>query len=191
MTARVRRAGRAILPDGRRIVWSAADGRRGRRWRASIAAPGGLASVLLLEVNPDGRLARLELATATGLLTLHPEPADELHGNMVTPDGVRHVAIPWGDTHVLEIDGQPIATAVTAAWLARRVAVGEGTSVPVVIVGEDLAIRTGTLGIRHLAEGSWQLDVDGNGRTVTIDSRGLPVWPVAGMEWPLELDDRG
>ena len=46
-----------------------------------------------LEVAPNGRVTRLELTTGAGLLTLHPEPDESaLHGNVVTPTGIRHLA---------------------------------------------------------------------------------------------------
>ena len=51
MSAMVRRAGQAILPDGTEVVWSVADGRRGRRWRATTTRDGALPPSLLLEVG--------------------------------------------------------------------------------------------------------------------------------------------
>ena len=88
----VRRGGRAVLPTGELIVWSIADGRRGRRWREVASVAGTMVRGVLLESDPMGRLARLEVTTAAGLLTLHPDANNTiLHGNVVTPAGVRHL----------------------------------------------------------------------------------------------------
>ena len=85
----VRRGGRGTLPDGAQLTWSLAEGGRGRRWRASRVRDGRLEGTLLLEIDGADRPTRLELGTADGLLTLHPDRDErELHGNVVTPDGL-------------------------------------------------------------------------------------------------------
>ncbi len=92
MTTNVRRGGRGTLPDGAQLTWSLAEGGRGRRWRASRVRDGRLEGTILLEIDAAGRPARLELGTSDGLLTLHPDRGErELHGNVVTPDGIRHL----------------------------------------------------------------------------------------------------
>ena len=189
----VRRAGRATLADGTALVWSVADGRRGRRWRAVTTRDGILTATLLLEVGVDGRPARLELATAAGLLTLHPEGAGSLHGNAVTADGVRHLAFAWSDEHELAIDGVPIGSAVTARRLADAAAVGEGRTVSVVAVAADLSVREETLDFVRLDDATWRIEGDGEGesRTVAIDERGLLVWAAGAGEWPLERETPG
>jgi hypothetical protein len=189
MSAAVRRAGRATLPDGRAIIWSVADGRRGRRWRAETIRDDRLESSLLLEVGVDGRPARLELATPAGLLTLHPEATGALHGNAVTGGGVRHLTFEWSEEHGLEIDALPIPSVVTASRLAPAVAAGEGRTVPVVVVGLDLTVRAGQRRYHRLDERSWRIDGDGHAQAFAIDHRGLPVWPTAAGEWPLELGE--
>src|SRR5512147_136645 len=89
----LRRAGAGTLADGSQLVWSVADGHRGRRWRAVAGLNGVITHALLLEVDVAGRPAKLELATPAGLLTLHPEEGSgRLHGNVVTEAGVRHLA---------------------------------------------------------------------------------------------------
>ena len=112
----VRRAGRARLPDGRVLLWSVAEGGRGRRWRASTRdAEGRLLDDLLLEVDRGGRIGRLELTTAAGQLTFHADPDErEAHGNVVTPAGMRHVALRWAPGRGVEIPWSPIADAVLA-----------------------------------------------------------------------------
>jgi hypothetical protein len=147
-----------------------------------------------MEVTPDGRPARLELATAMGLLTLHPEPAGLLNGNAVTDEGVRHLTLAWSDDHELEVEPLAISAAVTARRLAGLVAVGEGTMVPVVAVGDTFAIHEATRRYERLDAVTWRITGDGATRTLTLDDRGLPVWASpAGEsarpgEWPLELD---
>ncbi|MDO8485990.1 MAG: hypothetical protein Q7S35_13695 [Candidatus Limnocylindrales bacterium] len=191
----VRRAGRARLADGTQLVWSVADGRRGRRWRAMTTRDGALTGALLLEVGVDGRPARLELATAAGLLTLHPEPSGSLHGNAVTADGVRHLTFAWSGEHELEVDGLPIASAVTARRLAGSTAVGEGRTVPAAAVAPDLSVREGARRYVRVDDATWRIEGEGDRRTLTIDERGLPVGSgEAGDEageWPLELEPHG
>jgi hypothetical protein len=195
MNPPVRVAGVATLDDGTEITWSLADGRRGRRWRATTRRRGTLASALLLEVGTDGRPTRLELATEAGLLTLHPEPSGGVHGNAVTADGVRHLTLPWSDDHAIEIEPLPITDAVTAAWLARRLSAGEGTDVPAVVVGSDLSVREAVRRFTRTDLTTWQVEGDGTARPLVIDDRGVPVWArgaeesSAGREWPLELGD--
>ena len=84
----LRQAGHGRAPDGSIVTWSVAEGRRGRRWREVVRAGEGIRSSLLLELDPDGRFSHLELSTAAGLLTLHPEPDGTLHGNAVTAEGI-------------------------------------------------------------------------------------------------------
>src|SRR5207245_3268482 len=80
----LRQAGRIEQSDGSVLIWSIAEGRRGRRWRGSLLRGVSLIHSLLLEVTLVGRPSRLELATATGILTLHPEPDERsIHGNVV------------------------------------------------------------------------------------------------------------
>ena len=189
----VRRAGVATQADGSEVVWSVADGRRGRRWRAVTRRDGMVASSLLLEVDPDGRPARLELATAAGLLTLHPEPSGLLHGNAVTTGGVRHVTMAWSNDHELEFEPFAICGAVSAHRLGRSVPAGEGRTVPIAAIGVDLEIREVSRRYERLDTTSWQIE-GGDARTLVVDDRGLPAWPIpagdrtGAVEWPLELD---
>ena len=190
MSALVRRAGRATLPDGREVIWSVSDRRHGRRWRTEAIRDGRLESSLLLEAGVDGRPTRLELATVAGLLTLHPEATGSLNGNAVTAEGVRHLTFDWSDEHGLEIDGLPIPSVVTASRLAPTVVAGEGRTVPVVVVGPDLTVRAGQRRYQRLDGASWRIEGDGRAQALVVDDRGLPVWPATAGEWPLELDEQ-
>lgn len=118
-----------------------------------------MVSDLLLEVDSAGRWTRLELATSGGLLTLHPEPDESaVHGNVVTPSGVRPLALPWSAAHRLLLPGDPVATVALDA--------GRGDAVPCpgIVVGTDLsvtatdAIERPTAGPDPLPGPSWPLE---------------------------------
>ena len=192
MTAFLRRAGAGLLADGSALVWSVADGHRGRRWRAVATLDGAITHGLLLEVDADGRPSKIELATPAGMLTLHPEEGSgRLHGNIVTAEGVRHVALTWSGEHGLEVEGRPIGSAVTAHRLSSSTPLGEGRAVPVVVVGPDLSVVEATRRYTRLGEGEWRVEsVTGDTRpwVLRIDGRGVPRLPEDEREWPLELD---
>jgi hypothetical protein len=149
----VRRAGRGTDATGALVVWSVAEGSRGRRWRELRSVVGsGVVSSLLLETDPTGRFSHAELSTAAGLLTLHPEGDGTIHGNVVTAAGVEHVrGLPWSPDSVLIVEGSPIAAAAAAHGV--RNVVGEGTSVtrPAVFVSLGLAVRVGDVSITPVA----------------------------------------
>ncbi len=135
-----RLAGVGRLGDGRVVTWSVADGRRGRRWRAATRhTSGSIDSALLLELEPDGSLSRVEVATSSGLLTLHPKGA-LLHGNAVTEGGVRHLQLGWSADHVLLIEGSIVSIAAAAVRAAPDGA-GEHRVVPGIVVRADLGRR--------------------------------------------------
>jgi hypothetical protein len=147
-----------------------------------------MVGTLLLETTPARALAKLELATAAGLLTLHPEDSI-LHGNVVTPGGMRHVALPWSPERVLLVVGTPSTAAVAASSLADRVGVGEGHTVSGISVDVELDVRPATFRVVRAAERRWRFVPAGGGveTTVTLDEDGIPVLDAA-AEWPLELD---
>jgi hypothetical protein len=172
----VRRAGSGRFVDGSDVVWSVAEGQKGRRWREARSRDGVVLSSLLLETFPDRRFAHLELSTAAGLLTLHPEADGTLHGNAVTPAGVHHVVgLPWPTGSVVVVDGSAVAiTAATwfalGAWTDRSHAV----RMPIVTVSPALDVRAGTIpgdGFSHQS----------------IDADGLPIL-AGGAVWPLEIE---
>ncbi len=170
-----------------------ADGRRGRRWRAiTTAADGRLVQNLLLEVDPAGRLGRLEVASAAGLLTLHPGPdGATLHGNVVRAAGVEHISLPWAPGHLLMAGGSPVTGVVAAQALAHVVGVGEGASFPAVEVAEDLAIRRSTWRVARVGERRWRLLAADGGPSVTVDvdDDGTPAGLNDAASWPLERAD--
>ncbi len=124
----------------------------------------GIRSSLLLELAPDGRFSHLELSTAAGLLTLHPEPDGTLDGNAVTAEGMRHVVgLAWDPDGVVLLDG---STVCRAAAVAR-----ERASTSCLRIGLNLALEVGSM------------SVDPSMST----SDGLPVL-IDGASWPLEDD---
>jgi hypothetical protein len=163
----VRRGGRGRLPDGSVVIWSVADGSRGRRWRElRRTRDGDVVSSLLLETFPDGRFAHTELSTAAGLLTLHPESDATLHGNVITERGIQHVrGIAWPAGSVLLVQGSTIAAAAAARFRATAAAdIGD-----VVEVSLDLELRASSVG-RDV-----QATIDGDGLPLLDDSE---TWPL-------------
>ncbi len=186
----VRRGGSLLLPGGRRLVWTVAEGSHGRRWRGvTTHGDGRLEAALLVETTRDGRLAKLELATGEGLLTLHPDGEPVLlHGNVVRAGGVDHVALPWSGTHALLVGASPVTAAVAVLGAAAGVGVGEGSNIPAVEVGIDLRPRPATWHIARTAERRWRLLAADGGTSLLLetDGDGLPTG-VDSSTWPLEL----
>jgi len=185
----LRRAGRAHLADGSELLWSLAEGGRGRRWRATTMLEGRVTHALLLEVDRAGRPARLELTTESGMLTLHPE-ADgrSIHGNVVHRGGVRPVALAWSPDHDLEIVDRPLGTAVMLRRLSASVRVGEGETIPVLAIDGSLAVRPGTRLVRRLADRRWIVaDLAGaREMAIELDPNGIPQFGPNADDWPLE-----
>jgi hypothetical protein len=187
----VRIGGRAELPDGSLVVWSVAAGLRGRRWREAVSRGGGVRRSILLEASPAGGATRLEMTTTSGLLTLHPDrDGRELHGNVVTPRGVRHLRFDWSFEHELVVIDSLAAAAIVLHRFADLVAIGESRPIPVVWVDDTLEPRPGAWQVTRTAADGWQLDEVGGPRAagaIRIDEDGLPVL-VGGDRWPLALD---
>jgi hypothetical protein len=161
----VRRAGRGRLPDGSTVVWSVAEGSRGRRWReVRRSADGDVVTSLLLETDVAGRFAHTELSTAAGLLTLHPEGDGTLHGNAVSDSGLRHVrGLPWTARSVVLVEGSVVASAA-----ALRTAGGDGADGVRITLALDVVPVHETISLE-------------------VDDDGLPVLTDAAM-WPLEAE---
>jgi hypothetical protein len=70
----------------------------------------------LIELEPDGRFSRLELASSGGLLTFHPdETGRSAHGNIVTANAVLPIATRWRPEWSVGIVEDPFGSAV-AGW---------------------------------------------------------------------------
>jgi hypothetical protein len=184
MTVNVRRAGRGRLANLGTVVWSVAEGSRGRRWRELRRdGRGVLVSSLLLETSPDGTFTHMELSTVAGLLTLHPEPDRTLHGNVITDDGVRHVVgFPWPPGSVVLVEGSPIAAAAALRSFAIDAAdrPREATAARV-----DLAldVTTERVSVGRSANSS----AIGEWSSLELDADDLPVLSHT-ETWPLEVD---
>lgn len=190
MSGPLRWGGRAALPDGSTVVWSVAEGVRGRRWREAVTIDGELVRSVLLEVSTGGRPSRLEVTAAAGLLTLHPSDDErELHGNVVTPTGIRHLRFEWSPDHELLVVGSPGASAVALGRLGGVVPVGEGTRVAFLRIDDALDPRAVSWLVTRIGPGDWHLqDLESaEERTASLDTDGLPVLPAAAT-WPLETD---
>jgi hypothetical protein len=167
MTEPVRLAVHGRRADGAEVDWTLSEGRRGRRWREVVVLDGVPIHALLLETGPDRRFTHLELSSATGLATLHPEGDGTLHGNVVSESGVRHVVgLPFAEPGALTVAGSIVAGAALA-W-----GQGLGLDRSVVVLdpgGLDVIIR--------------QLAADD---LAAIDADGAPRLD-GGRIWPLEV----
>ncbi len=157
----LRVGGRGRLADGGIVVWSVAEGVRGRRWRWVVDDVGVVRHAGLLELDLDGRFTRLELSGSAGLLTLHPEGDGSIHGNVVNDRGVRPITLPGDDVGAITITGDAFGSSL----------VGQPA-------GEGIVIR-----------GGWDFGVGPRVHrdALDLDVRGVPVLDQA-AEWPLELD---
>ena len=174
----VRRGGHARNPLGDLVTWSEAEGERGTRWREAIERDGVLIRSLLLEASTDGRPTRLEMTTRAGLLTLHPEPDQSaLHGNVVTPGGVRHLAFPWSQEHELFVVASPASATIGIRRFARSMVVGGAVTVDLVYVDDELEPRAARWRVERIGSHGWHLhDVEGSEeRRLTVADDGRPI----------------
>ena len=182
----VRLGGVTRHEEGCDLVWSIADGRRGRRWREACARLGRVWAARVLESGPEGRFSRLEVASPSGLLTLHPsEDGRTLYGNAVTPSGMRHVALPWGDAHRILVAGSVASVAMACRHLETVIQPGGSTIFRGVGVDAELRAGEGSVRIERTGLTSWRVSVASVGVAVAaeIDERGVPL---GGTTWSLE-----
>jgi hypothetical protein len=188
MITLLRRAGTGRLADGSRLIWTVAEGGRGRRWRWSHTTDAGLALVGLLELAPDGGFAKLELGSALGLLTLHPEGEAEAHGNVASSFGMRHLRFGWSDRHVVLAEGEPLIAAAACHRLAGAVGVGSSQDRSVLFVEAALTVRECTGRFTRESETRWRVELSPSPRFgLAIDDAGLPVGLQDEADWPLEV----
>ncbi len=183
----VRRGGRLDGPSGQRWIWSVAEGARGTRWREVASDGGGVVRSVLLEVTPLGRPQRLEVSSGAGLLTLHPErDGTALHGNVVTPDGIRHLTFSWSDAHALLLMASPVAAAVLVRSLPP-VDVGATTELDGVLLDDRLEPAADRVTVTRSAPDLWSIQATPGGPSseVRLDEGGLPTGSGA-SDWPLE-----
>jgi len=183
VTAVLRFGGRGQGADRASVVWSVAEGRRGRRWREVRNAGHAVASSLLLETDPAGRFAHLELSTPSGLLTLHPEPDGTLHGHAIVSDGVEHVeGLAWDADGLALLEGSTICRLAAVACLADVIAVGASRAHLAAVIPPTLWLDVKPIRVERIDVASWRFADE---EPFTVDARGLPVLR-GGEIWPLE-----
>ena len=188
-TKPTRLGGRTELASGDVVMWSVADGRRGRRWRESGVRDGAVVRTILIETEPDCLIHRLEMNTAAGLLTLHPDASgDTLHGNVVTQTGMRHLQIGWGRDRAILLDHSPGMMAIALTRLGRDQARGERRVAEVLRIDDALVPVATHVDLTRLDSGTWQLSVQGDASaavSLDLDDDGLIATP-GRISWPLE-----
>lgn len=184
-----RRGGHATGPAGDSLTWSLAEGARGTRWRETTSRDGALMRSVLLEVTPTAAVARLEISTSAGLLTLHPEPdASAIHGNVVTPHGIRHLAFGWSPSHELIVVNSPTIDAVLVRRRAPTVLVGGRAEMDVLSIDDALQPRSERWVIEREASDHWRFRPLAEGRdarTIRVAPDGRPILG-AEETWALE-----
>lgn len=186
----VRRGGRRVEGD-RQTTWSVADGSRGRRWRTVSTDADDRPLACALETSPEGTFTKLEAASSDRLLTLHLEDDGSLHGHVVTPSGVRHLALGRHIPACVLVEGDPFVAAALVRGLRGSMAPGDRREVVAVLIGRELDVRAGTLAATRRTTTSWALarrgDEGADTMTVTVGVDGLPVPGPDDAEWTLEL----
>jgi hypothetical protein len=186
----LRRAGSGRLSDGSRLVWTVAEGGRGRRWRWTHTTDSGLATVGLLELDVEGAFARLELGSAVGLLTLHVDHSgSEVHGNVAAASGMRHLRFPWSSDNLVVVDGEPLVAAAMCFRLAGR-SDGRPTREQAILLVEPSYVIRDTLGhCTRESDARWRIEMSQARRIrIAIDAQGLPTGLEDESSWPLEID---
>jgi hypothetical protein len=185
MAARLRVGGRGQGADGASVVWSVAEGNRGRRWREVRNAGHAVASSLLLETDPAGRFAHLELSTPSGLLTLHPEADGTLHGHAIVSDGVEHVAgLAWDADGMALLDGSTVCRLAAVAGLADTLVAGASRGQLAVVIPATLWLEVKPVRIERIDATTWRFGAE---EPFVVDRDGLPLLR-GGEIWSLEDD---
>jgi hypothetical protein len=178
----LRAAGRGSTPSGDSVIWSVAEGRRGRRWREVRLEGRSIGHSLLLEIGADGRFAHLELSTPSGLLTLHPEGDGTLHGNAVVSDGVEHVVgLPWEPDGFVLLAGSVVCRAAALPVLEGRISAVGSAALHAASIPATLWVEMGPIRVERVDRHTWRFGHD----VVMVDERGLPALD-GGEIWPLE-----
>jgi len=170
----------------RDVVWTAADGRNGRRWRELAVDAAGHARSLLLETDSQGTWQRLEIGGPDGLLTLHPEGDGSVHGNVASRIGVRHLTLGKLKPPRVDVPGSLVVEAALCWGLSRQMRVGESRIVQVASVAEPVSVALAEITIGRRTTATWELLDGDRRRLVELDETGLPVAHVGAEHWPLE-----
>ena len=190
MITMLRKAGTGRFGNGDRVVWTVAEGAKGRRWRWTHTNDVGIVAAGLLELDTNGRPAKLELAGPAGMLTLHPTTDErELHGNVAGAFGMRHIRMPWSPGHALIVEGEPLVAAAMCQQLAGAIGPGGEADIPVVVVEPGYALRDCRSRVTRDGEQRWRMESSPHPKVrLAIDTHGLPVGLQDEAIWPLEDD---
>jgi hypothetical protein len=134
-----------------------------------------------LETDLLGRFERLESGSGAGLLTLHREADGSVHGNRVTERGVDHLLIRAPAPAAAFVGSTDLGV---AALIAGLVTGGEGASVDVIEVLDDLGVRVIDCSILRSGDGAWEVRTGSRASRVVVDGEGLPTG--SGKSWSLE-----
>jgi hypothetical protein len=186
----LRKAGTGRFGNGDRLVWTVAEGAKGRRWRWTHTNDIGIVAVGLLELDEDGRPMKLELAGPAGMLTLHPSGDErELHGNVASPQGMRHIRVPWTNAHVLIVEGEALVAAAMCHRLAKAIGPGGETELRAVVVEPGYALRDCRVRVQRDGPERWRMDASPHPKVrLAIDADGAPVGMRDEASWALEDD---
>ena len=188
MSREVRVAAHDRDARNRDVVWTVADGRNGRRWRELTIDPAGPVRSLLLETDSQGSWIRLEISAAEGLLSLHPEGDGSIHGNLTSKLGVRHLSPGKIKPARVDVPGPLIAEAALCWALTRQLKVGEGRTIQLAVVTDNLGVAMADLSAERRTTATWELRDGDRRRLVELDDNGLPVAHVGAEHWPLESE---
>lgn len=182
MNAALRRGGTFVDDAGRTVVWSVAEGRRGRRWRWTVGDRRGNAlATHTLETSPAAAFSRLESACGSGLLTLHREADGSIHGNRVTDRGVDHLVIPSPAPALALVGSAALGVGALISGLGDAT---EGASFDAIEVLDDLGVRVVECTVRRREDGTWEVRSGRRLRRTALDLDGLPAG--SGASWSLE-----
>jgi hypothetical protein len=182
----LRVGGRGQGADGASVIWSVAEGGGGRRWREVRNAGQAVASSLLLETDPAGRFAHLELSTPSGLLTLHPEADGTLHGHAVVSDGVEHVrGLAWDADAIPLLEGSTVCRAAAIQVLDETLEPFSSRAHLAAVIPPTLWLEVKPVRIERVDADTWRFGAE---EPFAVDRSGLPVLR-GGEIWPLERDE--
>jgi hypothetical protein len=185
VAALLRFGGRGQGADGASLVWSVAEGSRGRRWREVRNAGHAVASSLLLETDPAGRFSHLELSTPSGLLTLHPEADGTLHGHAIVSDGVEHVeGLRWDADGIVLLEGSTVCRAAAILVLSGALEPAASKAHLAAVIPPTLWLEVTPVRVERIEERTWRF---GGDEPLAVDRRGLPLLQ-GGEIWSLERD---
>ncbi len=195
MSPPVRAAGRTRDSAGRLVLWSVAEGARGRRWRevALDGAARAVARSVTFETGLDRRPTRFETSTPVGLLSLHHEADGHVHGNLVRANGVHAIDVAGGLLPLFDLPESPLLGAALCWALELELAVGQERDLIVcrLEVGDEspragVGVASQDLRAARVGAGEWQLEGSGlEPRHLFVDADGLPL-PEPAERWPLD-----